>query len=447
MNNMVKTLVFLFATLQLLPLPANAQTSSGVVSGIIRIRDGRTDPYLQSNHVSSRSVPPPSGARQLNKFVDPSMSPASPYIPAPRILVELCVDINGGDCTLRYKARATESGTYSIPWSGNGSVTRLRVGAYPEWPDISTIWTSPTHPPNVFRVTTVGSPIVFLGYGPSVTTGMLGNRTIDVTYTATEYGNAYLTSAEVTLMHAAQSQPPSGSIVNDMKGVLISTLESNVPLMVAGGVTPRDDIIRLAPGITASNPFTLAHEWGHIVMWRSFDVEYALIGGPEYFNCDSVISPAWEDLSNECERASWMDGFAHMHAAMWMWTRTAPSPRIPRIFTTGTSMESHGSDQCEPNTQGHRRVMCQARGMWDIVDRPSGDEDTLMNRDLGSVIRVLRSFPRPCILPSDNGCVGEFGTNDMNWMDYRRNHINVFGDQVYLDFIGGLNDLLASNPT
>jgi hypothetical protein len=369
-----------------------------------------------------------------------------PYVPAPRILVELCVDINGGDCTLRYRARASETGTYSIPWSGNGAVTRLRVGAYPEWPDITTVWTAPTHPPNVFRVTTVASPIVFLGYGIAlVGRGLTGNRTINVNFGESEYGNAYLTSAEVTLMHAAQNQPPSGSIVTDLKGVLVSVLEPISGLMEAGAVTPRDDIIRLVPGVSGSNPFSLAHEWGHIVTWRSFDVSVALLDLAQYFWCDGLGDFPWTEMSNECERVAWMDGVAHMHGSMWMWTRSAPNPRIPRMTSEGAGMETPDeSGECGAGISGHRRVICNARAMWDVVDRPTGDDDTLMTRDLGSVVEVMRTYARNCAEPFANGCVGEVGVDDMNWMDYRRNHINVYVDTVYLDIIGSLNDLQSS---
>lgn len=420
----------------------SAQSVSGTVRGQIRIADGRADPYLGSGFgLSSRSSPPPDGARQVQKFTNPSLNPVTPLVPAPRILVEVCVGINGGNCTLRYRARASETGMYSVPWSATGSVTSIRVGAYPEWPDITTVWTAPTHPPNVFRVTTAGSPIIHLGWSQLFTTGVLtGVKEINVDYGQSEYGDAYLTSAEVTLMHAAQNQPPRGSIVNDLKGVLVSVLEP-IGTPAPSGVTPRDDLFRLAPSTAQLAPFVVAHEWGHIVTWRSFDVEFALIV-LQYYSFDGDL--VWSDLSNEWERAAWMDGIAHMHAAMWMWTRSAADAQIPR--GTPRSMEVHDSpNECGNGIMGHRRVMCNARAMWDIVDRPTGDDDTLTSRDLGSVIEVMRSYARTCVVPFTNGCVGEEGYDEMNWMDYRRNHINRYGDQVYLDIIGGLNDLLSSN--
>jgi hypothetical protein len=410
---------------------ARAQFVSGTVTGTIKIKDTRADPYSASisgtpawasRATAGETVP--TGARQTGKFVNTTLNPlpAPLSIAAPRALVYVCIGLNGQFCTLHYWARASETGVYTVPWSGTGTVNRITVTSHPEWPDWSSSTPSQTRPPHVFRITTSSGTI--LEYGTTViSSGILtGTRIMNHEIVPSEAGNAYLTAAETYLMHGVQVQPPNLSIIADMKGVLISINESPSGLTVGGGVAPTDSFVALVPGTATANPFSIAHELGHILAWRSFNVATALIGLAEY-NCDNMLIPAWSEISNECEKGAWHDGIAHMHAAMWMWVRTTPNPRIPRGFNSsvGTSIETPGTE-CGTTVPGHRRVICNARAMWDLVDRPTADDDSINNRDLGSVVHVYRSYASNCAPGFDNGCVGEPGVNDMNWKDYRRNH-------------------------
>jgi hypothetical protein len=66
----------------------------------------------------------------------------------------------------------------------------------------------------------------------------------------------------------------------------------------------------------------------------------------------------------------------------------------------------------------------------------------MTNRDLGHVVRVLRSYPRLCFpAPFDNRCRDEFGYDGNNWKDYQANHLSIFtGDAAALDAIESSND-------
>lgn len=83
----------------------------------------------------------------------------------------------------------------------------------------------------------------------------------------------------------------------------------------------------------------------------------------------------------------------------------------------------------------------QRTGLWDLVDRPSG-----LDRELGELVRVLRSYPRVCVPPFDNRCVNELGFDGMNWRDYRANHVGQFtNDGPALNVAETSNTLQGSN--
>jgi hypothetical protein len=88
--------------------------------------------------------------------------------------------------------------------------------------------------------------------------------------------------------------------------------------------------------------------------------------------------------------------------------------------------------------------------MWDVLDEPPGDDDTITSRGLNSVVSVFRSYPRPCVPPFDNGCNSEgypyyqlyedYAGN--NWKDYKRSHVALFpGDAAGMTGIENRNHL------
>jgi hypothetical protein len=99
-----------------------------------------------------------------------------------------------------------------------------------------------------------------------------------------------------------------------------------------------------------------------------------------------------------------------------------------------------------PINSGHTRAICNAFAMWDVIDRPTGDDDLIETAiDLGHVIHVLRTYPT-CTSTITSRCVHENDlTNGMNWRDYRHNHVQVWGESGDMTTIQGLNRLNASD--
>jgi hypothetical protein len=477
---LIQTGIFVLLVALGVSVPAAAQ-ASGTLSGTIKIHDSRHDPYARNLDMAyppndrpdtpwgvyagqySQGSTPPNGARQLGKFI--TDGEASVQVRARYILVSICISTNSvPGCSYLRMVRASADGDYSHSWSISAGIpTRITIGVYPDYPNISGTYTPPGgvgHPPHNFRITVPGNPIVMLG-SQSRTTSLTGNKTIDVTLSASEVGNAFLTTAEVYAMHAAQTQPSSGSILADMR---------NLNVYANHSVTwaPLDSVVQLATGRATKEPHTVAHELGHIVNWRAFDLVNAPLTADIYTACDPPLnpSPGWLQFTNECEKAAWAEGFANLHEGMWMWTRSALNPHIPREYDEARNMfdtptRVGGADlntmveplDC-PVLHGHKRGMCNAYAMWDIIDRPAlpgGDDDTIDQAiDLGHVIQVMRSYPRPC--PTNgNRCVHELYNNGvldnhgMNWRDYLHNHSLVFpGTLGALNNITSINSLASS---
>jgi hypothetical protein len=176
--------------------------------------------------------------------------------------------------------------------------------------------------------------------------------------------------------------------------------------------------------------FTVAHELGHVVAWRSLGLPLAPFRSDFLdYMCDGNPTHSWTSL--ECEKAAWNEGFAHFVAATWMWARTAPRPVIP-VTPTGFDLES-GS--C--TTPGRANEGCQAKALWDIYDSRAGDDDGILNRTLLSITNVLRGYPDLCIFPfpGDNNCSNEgypygpntYDLNALNFWDFRANWAVTIG--------------------
>jgi hypothetical protein len=261
----------------------------------------------------SRSATPPNGARQVGKFR--TLGSTNVSVAARYILVSICISTNSQPgCQYLKMVKANASGVYSHAWSiAAGIVTKITIGVYPDYPNISGTYTPPGgvgHPPHHFRITGPGNPIIMMGHEER-TTSLTGAKTINVTLAASEVGNAFLTAAEVYAMHAAQTLPPSGSILADMNNVNIyanGTYQTNF--------APLDSVVQLTPNTATYQPFTVAHELGHIVNWKSFNLTNAAYSTDAYTACFAGFG--WGDTTDECEMVAWAEGFATMQAAMWM---------------------------------------------------------------------------------------------------------------------------------
>jgi len=257
-------------------------------------------------------------------------------------------------------------------------------------------------------------------------------------------------------MLGSQSIPPGGSILGDMQGVDIFVNDLGVP--GGGGVALTDSEVLLVPSTATLNPFTLAHELGHIVAWRSLDVGVPPYEFTAYAACGASGDYPWSDFTLECEKPAFWEGFAHVVGGFWMWNPEVQPAEVGGCGTAGhgiprggcTSLESPlqrpgstgGASACGAGAPGHQRAICNARALWDVVDRPNS-----LGRDLGEIVRVLRAYPRVCLpAPFDNRCVNEWGYDGMNWKDYKANHVTQFtADSVTLEGAENSNNLMGSS--
>lgn len=431
---------------------AHAQFS-GTVTGTVSTSDPRTDPYVAAGYDNSENSNGGS-ARQTDRF-------DNRVVPLRSALVQVCVSLAFTPCRLLW-TRTDSAGEYSVPWSGFLPPTSIRVRVYSQQPNISVgaVVDSSKLPEATFRVTTAGIANIILRER-TVTTNLTGNRTVSMSVLDQDEATAaFLTAREIYTMFSGQSVPPGGSILSDMHKVDIFVNDFGGPFDGSGGVAPSASEVLLVPSTAQLSPFTVAHELGHIVAWRALDVGLPPYEFAAYSACGIDGGSSWADFSFECEKPAFWEGFAHVVGGLWMWNPTVQPIDFGNCGTAGhgiprgggvncTSLESPlqrpnstgSANACGAGSTGHRRAICNARGLWDLVDRPSG-----LDRDLGELVRVLRSYPRVCFAPFDNRCVNEFGFDGMNWRDYRANHLVQFpGDSPGLNTAEASNTLQGSN--
>jgi hypothetical protein len=431
---------------------AHAQFS-GTVTGVVNTFDPRNDPYVAAGYDNSEN-PNGGSARLTNRF-------DNRLIRVRNVLVQVCVSLAFTPCRLLW-TRTNTAGEYSVPWSGLLPPTSIRVRVYSQQPNIAVgaVVDSSSLPEATFRVTTAGIANIILRE-QTVTTNLTGVRTINMPVVDQEEATAaFLTARELYDVFPGQSVPPGGSILSDMQNVDIFVNDFGGPFDGGGGVAPTASEVLLVPSAAQLVPFTVAHELGHIVAWRALDIGLPPYEFSAYSACGIDGGIAWTDFSIECEKPAFWEGFAHVVGGFWMWKPTVQPIDFGLCGTAGhgiprggsancTSLESPlqrpgfvgGVDACGAGAPGHQRAMCNTRGLWDLVDRPDG-----LDRDLGELVRVLRSYPRVCIVPFDNRCVNEFGYDGMNWRDYRTNHIGQFpSDTAATNAAGASNNLLGSN--
>ena len=215
------------------------------------------------------------------------------------------------------------------------------------------------------------------------------------------------------------------------------------------GLTLTDSTIHLTAQTATHQPFTVAHELGHALVWRALRLPIALIQ-PEDYSCvfpgHSDANPGWDDFSYECEKAAFHEALANLNAALWMWRRDSTNRMVPR---GPNPWGLEGAGTCAEGTDEENRPACNTRALWDVVDTRN---DALDNRDLSDVVSVLRSYPY-CVCVFDNGCANEGYTFDSdcsridvdasNWKDFKRNWIPLFGQADEMDAIERGNGLTA----
>jgi hypothetical protein len=374
------------------------------------------------------------------------------------ILVRLTV--KQGSISYSFYSRTNASGVYSIPWTIPGTGTDPRLSVIAERPHIASTTVVTVKPSPQFQIG--ASSQIVLSTIP-IQPPFTGQVTVNFNLSSSDHLHAYLTAREVYAMYTAMdaTSPPvvGDTIRSDMLGLAIDPMVVLGGMSGGGGVTLTDVLVQLLPATATDFPFVVAHEMGHALAWRSLGLSLAVIGSTDYFLSDGSFSgcetggTAWSDFSCEVEKVEFHEGFAYLNEALWMWRRNAdPScnqTTNPRIPGSSGSFDLERAGICGLSSiLAHKRPVCATRALWDIMDNPPSDGDGITNRDLSSVVAVLRSYPRNCTCLSDNGCNTEgdwlicpSDPDGNNWRDFRRNWEALFPGTTSLNSIEDTNGL------
>lgn len=337
-----------------------------------------------------------------------------------RVLLRL--QIPGGS-TPNFYTLTDDNGCYRIAWNDNNR------SSFPVSAQLTVIWASPNMGLNTQQTTSPGRRFTITD-GPlyfDLTTNQAvnlnANSTRNVNVISGEKEAAYLTAEEFYARVVRQST----TFLNTMNGVYV-----HINASPFSAVTPTANDVYLSGGTAVTRAFTVAHELGHIVAWRSLGLALAPFRADflDYMCFDG--DPTHSFISLECEKAAWNEGLANFMATAWMWARSAPNPRIP-VFANGSfNLESDACTNPGRNNEG-----CQAKALWDIYDSRIGDDDGISNRSMISITQVLRGYPDNCLFPfpGDNNCSNEgsplglnsFDLNALNHFDFRANWATVIG--------------------
>jgi len=325
------------------------------------------------------------------------------------------------------------AGCYTINWNDPLSLffpVNAELGVILASPDMP-LGTQQTSSPN--RLFTIHNGPLFGDFvAETRNVAMNANTTQNVTVAGAgtiEPRAAYMTTQEFYARVVNQST----AFLNTMKNVHVHVNSTPTTPGVAGGIAPTTSDVFLTGGTATASAFTVAHELGHIVAWRSLGVVTVPFRADFLdFACDGVVVPAhgWDSL--ECQKAAWNEGFAHFVGAAWMWARNAQNPVIPQDEANGFDLEN---ELCDTPNVGNE--CSHAKALWDIYDNPAGDDDGIANRSMASITQVLRGYTDFCIVPfvSDNRCSNEgdplgansFDFNALNHLDFRGNWATVLG--------------------
>jgi hypothetical protein len=415
-------------------VPAMAQFS-GTISGNITITDSRTTPYAYANDSTSQTV---SGARWDHKTRFAVVTSPSPpllvttpsIIPLSRayVLVQVCNIF--ASCSY-FATYTSANGNFSRIWAAAlpSSVTVYvyaeRQKAVPSDPVGSYAYTVTSYQGFSTLLASAGAPMPFSG-----------NVAINFTVPASEQGNTYITADET--IRSLQFDPGVGAAMPALMNKYIHDLDiqidtAGIPWPGAGGVSPSDETVIIAPGFGTGNPFTVAHEMGHVMHWRAHEHATAPINPVAHYNCDGVTG--WTQLSLECERAAFADGWANFIAEVWMWSPKtyagvlyADTPRSGGGFSRLPLWQAIGSPNgCPLDNMNHRRPFCNSRALYSLYSA------SYTNFDAYTILSSLDAYPSgSCNHCNDEGSwLANFNAN--NWFDYRWN------------FLGGGNGISSIN--
>jgi hypothetical protein len=345
-----------------------------------------------------------------------------------RVLIHLHLNTLFGS---NFYTVTNDTGCYTIAWDDASALW------FPVSAQVNVIWASPNMALNTQRTTppgrlfTIDNGLLFSDITTARNVNLNATTTLNVAVNGGEAGEhtaAYLTAEEFYARVVRQST----AFLNTMRGVHVH-INSTPPIQSSAGITPTGSDVFLTGGTATASAFTVAHELGHIVAWRSLGLALSPFRADfQDYACDGVIIPShsWDSL--ECEKAAWNEGFAHFVAAAWMWARNAPRPVIPEDEADGFNLES---EVCDTPSVGNE--CSQAKALWDIYDNRAGDDDGISNRNMASITQVLRGYPDFCTVPfvSDNRCSNEgdplgansFDFNALNHLDFRGNWAAVLG--------------------
>ena len=148
------------------------------------------------------------------------------------------------------------------------------------------------------------------------------------------------------------------------------------------------------------------------------------------YNCYSLDN-GWDRDSEECSKVVFHEGFADVHAALWMWNQNVDAN--PSLASSTGPFQIEGPSACRNLTNEYRRPLCVLHALWDIVDNPPGDGDGVTTADLSDLVGAFRTYPRYCVYPFDNHCANEGNPYDLslepawaaaegnNWKDFKAN--------------------------
>jgi hypothetical protein len=410
--------------------PSESHAVNGTLSGCVTTTEVRVNPF--SSGTGRLWTSQPGNGMQVR-----------------RALIQLHLNTVFG---LNFYTVTNDSGCYTIAWNDASALW------FPVSAQVKVIWASPDMTLNTQRTTapgrlfTVHNGPLFSDIATSRNVNLNATTTQNVTVTGGEAGEhtaAYLTAEEFYARVVRQST----NLLNTMRGVAVHI--NSTPPGPSAGVTPTASDVFLTGGTATNNAFVVAHELGHIVVWRSLGLSLAPFRADFLdYACDGVIIPSHSWDSVECQKAAWNEGFAHVAGAAWMWARTAPSPIIPEDEANGFNLES---ELCDSPNVGNE--CSHAKALWDIYDGRTGDDDGITTRSMVSITQVLRGYPDFCLfpLPGDNRCSNEgspgglnsFDFNALNHLDFRGNWSTVLGtaqlpqiDTIYTQnsLIGGDNN-------
>lgn len=411
-------------------LASGASYAGGTVSGRVTTTDNRNNPYVEVGCGAN-----PTGARQGGKFAGQTYNMSE-------ILVRVqVVNRSDGYVWQTFYTKANASGDYSVNWTFNQSdLHEVKVAVFSRLPVLAAGTSTTSMPAFEFSI---GNAILDtknsqLAFGNVV-------RVLNFAITPSDVTAAYLTALEVF-----QQWANAGDIRPLPQGISVNVNDTT-------NFTPLATGVGLTAGTATAEPYTLAHELGHALMWQSWEMPQAIIFPTDYFmeypNGNSCGNYSWSRFSCEHEKVAFAEGWGDLNGGLWMWNRAAaPAGCTVRIPRENPSVGLEGAGSCFPEgTYDHNKPICNARALWDIVDNPVNDDDSIQDRGLTSLVNTLKNYPTMLFCWAGNrtkyegyyaATIPACGWSDVdgnNWRDFRASFTELFG--VSLNQIEDANGL------